>query len=126
MRVLRTKPMCAVGSTAVRARSWASFDQAMVTLVSQIAPEVKLRLLPHFRLLRVDAARPRFRQSLGLIRRFAPNIKNKRLARTAPPLAPCHPPPAPVLPFAPFRLVLSAVAQVKNKTSRKRRENEKQ
>jgi hypothetical protein len=29
------------------------------------------------------------------------------LARTAPPLTPCHPPPAAVLPFAPLRLVFS-------------------
>jgi len=56
------------------------------------------------------------------MRRCVPNDK-ACLSRTSPPLAPCHPPPASVLPFAPFRLVFSRCrsSEEKNKpeTARK-------
>src|SRR5439155_7928058 len=52
----------------------------------------------------------------------APNDK-ACLSHTAPPLAPCRPPPISVLPFAPFRLVFSRCrsSEEKNKpeTARK-------
>ena len=55
----------------------------------------------------------------------APNDK-ACLSRTAPPVAPCHPPPASVRPLLRSGLFFPAAAQVKKKTSRKRREREKQ
>ena len=42
------------------------------------------------------------------------------MALTAPSLTPCHPPLVSVLSLSPSRLVLSAAAPVKDKTSRKR------
>jgi hypothetical protein len=54
---------------------------------------------------------------------FAQNQTQPRLALTALSLTPCHPPPASVLPFAPFRLVFSRYrsSEEKNKpeTARK-------
>jgi hypothetical protein len=58
---------------------------------------------------------------------FAPNRNQERLALTALSLAPCHPPEASVLPFAPFRLFLSANAvseeQKQPDTARKGKNN---
>ena len=85
------------------------------------------RLSPHFALLRVDAARPR----LGRALRTAPVSR-----QTVNPKAVCHEPRFPsrpaTLPRPPFcplprsALFFPAAAQVKKKTSRKRREREKQ
>jgi len=62
--------------------------------------------LSHFRLLRVDAA-PAAHSPARADAGPAPNQPQPRLAYAPPPLAPCHPPPAPVLSFSPFRLVSS-------------------
>src|SRR5258708_16636719 len=95
--------------------------QPSVLLKRKATPSFSpLRPLPRGR--RLAAARTGVSDCAG----FAPNETQPRLALTALSLTPCHPPSGSVLPLLRSGLFFSAAAHVKKKTSRQRREREKQ